>query len=78
MRGHSYVGPLLATYKGNKYILAIGTEYFFGTEAYSLQNQTAETVARTFVDEFICRYGSSDVVYTDQRWQFEAQFFQEM
>ena len=73
------LGPLPETYSlGNKYVLVV-TDYFTRwVEAYPLPNQEAWTVARSFVKEFICRYGVPLQVHTDQGRQFESNLFREI
>lgn len=50
------VGPLPLTESGNKYILTIQDNLTKFSQAYPIPNQETETVARTFVKEFICRF----------------------
>lgn len=73
-----YILCLPVSTRGNKYVVGIGSYFTKWTEAYPLSDQLAETVARVFVDEFVCRYGTSDTMHSDQGRQFEAQLFQEM
>ena len=51
------LGPLPITERGNKYILVIGDYFTKWVEAYPIPDQTAETVAKKVVEEFICRFG---------------------
>ena len=69
------IGPLPETEKGNKYILVVGDYLSKWVEAYPIPNQTVETVADKFVQEFVCRYGVPEVLHSDQGRNFEAQVF---
>ena len=44
-------------------------------EAYPLPDQTAVTVARAVVDNFISRFGCPMVIHTDQGRNFESDLF---
>ena len=72
------LGPLPTTEQGNKYILVVGDYFTKWTEAYAIPDQTAETVAKVFVNEFVCRYGTPETLHSDQGRQFESGLFQEM
>ena len=72
------LGPVPRTHRGNKYILVV-TDYFTRyAEAYSLPNIEAVTVADKLLEEFICRFGVSLQIHTDQGTQFTAELFTEM
>ena len=58
------LGPLPETDHGNKYILVIG-DYF-------TKWKESITVARIFVNEFICRFGVPEQLHTDQGRNFES------
>ena len=72
------VGPLPQTHDGNKYVLVVGDYWTKWMEAYPLPNAEAETVAMTFVQNFVCRYGVPLELHTDQGTNFESALFQEM
>ena len=55
--GIDLVGPLPVTEKGNRYLLVIVDYFTRWAEAFPLPYQQAETVTKTFVHEFVCRYG---------------------
>ena len=64
------LGPVPQTYSGNKYLLVV-TDYFTRyAEAYAIPDIEAKTVAEKLVTEFICRYGVSVQIHTDQGSQF--------
>ena len=72
------MGPLPQTHRGNKYILVVCDCFTKWTEAYALPNQESETITKTFVDEFVCRYGAPLQIHSDQGRNFEARTFQQM
>ena len=72
------LGPLPETEKGNIYILVIGDYFTKWMEAHPLPDQKAETVAKKFVEEFVCRFGVPRELHTDQGRNFEADIVKEM
>ena len=72
------MGPLDRTVSGNKYILVVTDVFTKWTEAYTLRNIESKTVARKFVEEWVCRYGAPRVLHSDQGRQFESSLFKEM
>ena len=47
-------------------------------ECYALSDPTAERVARTFVSEFIGRFGCPLVLHSDQGSNFDSRMFKEV
>ena len=72
------LGPLPETPRGNRYILVIGDYFTKWKEAFPLRDTEAVTVARVFVNEFICRFGVPDSLHTDQGKNFEAKIIKEI
>ena len=72
------LGPLPKSNRGNVYVLVIGDYFTKWIEAIALPNQEAETVARAFVEEFICRFGVPKELHTDQGRNFEANLMKEV
>lgn len=72
------VGPLPETNNGNKYILVIGDYWTKWTEAYAVPDQSAETVAKKVVEEFVFRFGIPKELHSDQGRNFESNVFSEM
>ncbi|KAK6172537.1 hypothetical protein SNE40_016172 [Patella caerulea] len=66
------LGPFPESRKGNRYILVLVDQFTKWTEAYPLPDQTAESVARKFVNEFISRFGVPLEVHTDQGRNFDS------
>ena len=72
------LGPLPETPRGNRYILVIGDYFTKWKEAFPLKDTEALTIARVFVNEFVCRFGVPDSVHTDQGKNFEAKIIKEI
>ena len=72
------MGPLPLTDRGNKYILVVADYFTKWTEAYALENQEAKTVARVFVEQFVCHLGPPAVVHTDRGTNFQSEMFKEV
>ena len=69
------LGPFPVSNNGNRYVLMLVDQFTKWIEAYPIPDQTAETVARKIVDNFIARFGSPVVIHTDQGRQFESDLF---
>lgn len=71
------VGPIDMDTNGYKYILTIQCDLSKFVEAYPLANKEAETVAQSFVSNFLLRYGLPDEILTDQGTEFLSSIFSE-
>lgn len=71
------VGPLRVS-NGQRYILTIIDRFSRWVEAIPIADQTAETVARTLYNEWVCRYGTLEVISTDQGKNFESLLLTEL
>ena len=69
------VGPLHDTESSNKYILTLQDDLSKFSQAYAIKDHTAETVAETFVTQFICRFGSPNIIVMDQGTEFMSELF---
>lgn len=72
------VGPLPITNKENRYILTMQcllTKYYI---AVAIPNATASTVAREFLNNFVCKYGAPKSVLTDQGTNFLSKLMKEI
>ena len=58
--------PLPETPRKNKFILVVGDYFTKWTESYPIPNQEATTVAEKLVSEFICHFGLSRELHSDQ------------
>lgn len=67
------VGPLTLTEQGNKYILTIQDNLTKYTQAYPIPDQESQTIAKTFVNEFICKFALPQTILTDQGTNFLSQ-----
>ncbi|KRX56741.1 Retrovirus-related Pol polyprotein from transposon [Trichinella sp. T9] len=76
--GVDIIGPFQRTERGNKYILTVQDYFSKWPEAYPISDMTASTVARTLVNEFICRYGAAESLHSDQGRHFEAALIKEL
>lgn len=71
------MGPIEIDSEGNKYVLTIQCELSKYIEAFPLKNKEAVTVASSFVNNFILKYGIPRETVTDQGTEFVSQIFQE-
>ena len=72
------VGPFPRSDSGNKYVLVLGDYFTKWMEAYPLRNIEAQTVAETFVHEFVSRFGVPQELHTDQGTQFQSRVMNEI
>lgn len=70
------VGPVDTSLKGNSYILTIQDDLSKYSAAVPLPNHTANTIARAFVEHFVCLHGIPDSIVTDQGREFMSKIFQ--
>lgn len=71
------VGPLPIS-EGNQYILTVMDRYTRWPEGYPMPDMLAETCARTFVNNFVTRFGVPSRLTTDRGRQFESRLFFEL
>lgn len=72
------VGPLPVTNDGNKYILTVQDALTKYVEAFPMKDQTADTVARTFIKGIILRYGTPAQLLTDLGTNFTSNLMQSL
>lgn len=70
------LGPFTPSSSGNQYILMLVCQFTKWLEAYPLSDQTAETVAKAIIDNFISRFGCPLQIHTDQGRNFTSSLFQ--
>ena len=57
------------------YVLVITDHFTRYAQAYVTTNQTAQTVAKTFLEQFVVHYGWPEKILTDQARDFEGKVF---
>ena len=72
------LGPLTTSEQGNKYIIIVADYFTKWTEAYAVPNHKAATVAQKVVCEFFARFGTPEVIHSDQGRDFQSNLFQEL
>lgn len=71
------VGPLTVTDNKNKYLLTFQDSFSKYPEAIPIPDQTAETIAKYFVKEIICKHGTPRTLISDQGSNFMSDLFKE-
>jgi hypothetical protein len=69
------VGPLPKTLQSNNYILTLQDDLTKYSIAVPIADATANTIARAFVQNFVCIYGIPDTILTDQGTNFMSDIF---
>uniref|UniRef100_A0A3B3C356 Integrase catalytic domain-containing protein n=1 Tax=Oryzias melastigma TaxID=30732 RepID=A0A3B3C356_ORYME len=62
----------------DRYILVVGDYFSKWTEAFPLQNQEAHSIAKTLTEEWVCRFGATRSIHSDQGRNFESTHFKEL
>ena len=70
-----FLGPLPKTDSGNEYILMMVDNFTKWVECIPLPSQTAETTARSAINDFFSRFGYPYEIFTDQGRNFESELF---
>ena len=63
-------GPLKTSQAGNKYIMVMTDAFTKYVELAAIEDKTALTVARTFLERWICRFSAPVMLVTDQGKEF--------
>ena len=68
-------GPLPWSRSGKRYILTVQCSFTKWAEPFAISNQRATTCAMVLVKNWVCRYGVSYSIHSDQGRTFESQVF---
>ena len=68
----------VTTAKSNRYVLVMVDYFSRWTEACSLPDKTAQSVANAFFHQIVCRFGMPIVIHSDQGREFENKIMQEL
>jgi hypothetical protein len=71
------VGLLTTTNEGHSYILTIQDDLTKFSAAFPLVTHDANSVAKTFVEKFICQHGIPESIVTDCGTEFMSKIFKE-
>ena len=66
------LGPFCESAQGNRYVLMIVDQFSRWVEMVPLRIQDAQTVARSFFETYVVRFGVPFVVHTDQGRNFDC------
>lgn len=69
------VGPISTSYRGNSYILTIQDDLTKYSLAIPIPQHDAKTIAKEFVEKFVCSYGAPQSLVTDQGADFMGKVF---
>lgn len=72
------VGPLTKTDDNNKYLLTFQDDLTKYALACPIPDQESETVAKSFVENIICKYGIMQSIVTDQGTNFMSTLFKDI
>ena len=72
------VGPLPLSENGNKYILTLQDDLTKYSQAYAIPNHESKTIADKFVNQFICKFGIPDSIFTDQGKDFTSNLLKDV
>nr|CTR11708.1 unnamed protein product [Calliphora vicina] len=71
------VGPLLPS-NGQRYLLTCVDRFSRWMEAFPMPNCSSDTICETFMNGWISRFGSPDVIHTDRGRQFTSNNFRSL
>ncbi len=70
------LGPFPKSKSGNRYVLMIVDQFTKWFECVAIPDQSAEVMAKAFVDQYIARFGPPLEIHTDQGGCFTGDLFQ--
>jgi transposase InsO family protein len=72
------MGPLPASSRGNKYVLAITDVFTKWVEAFPTKSTDTETLATILTNEIVCRYGVPEKLHSDQGANLTSKMIQSL
>lgn len=72
------VGPFSSSLSNNRFILTIQDDLSKYSIAIALHNQEVLTIAKAFVEHFICKFGAPNIILSDQGANFMSNFMKEL
>ena len=72
------LGPFVESNRGHKYVLVMVDQFTKWVEIAPLPDQTAELVSKSMLEDFFCRMGCADTIFSDQGRNFESALFKEL
>ena len=73
-----YLGPLLVTERGNRFILLLTDHFTKYVEIIAVPDMTAEVCASRILNEYVSRWGCPLSIHSDQGRTYESKIFKEM
>ena len=70
------LGPFMRSEAGNRYVLVMIDQFTKWIETHPLSDQSAEQVAKSFIENFVVRFGTPSFVHSDRGANFESSLFQ--
>ncbi len=70
------MGPLSATTLGNRHVLILTDWFSRWVEIFPLVDITARTIAKVFVEDFVCKFGAPRELLSDQGAAFKSELFE--
>lgn len=72
------VGPLTQTQNNNRYILTLQDDLTKFSRAFAIPNHESQTIARHFIEKFICIFGIPQIIVTDQGKDFTSDLLKQI
>ena len=72
------LGPFIESTLGNRYVLVMVDQFTKWSELAPLADQTAEAVAQALIQQFLCRMGCANELFSDQGTNFQSALFNEV
>ena len=72
------LGSLPVSGSGNRFVLVLADCFTKWTETYAMSNQETSAIVKIIVNEFICRFGTTLQILSDQGTNFQSKLFTEV